>query len=406
MNTLPRNPEPWPLSRIPQLTEPDFQLVLYSLAQEILSAADPFALYSMGLHVFLQTPWTALGLSSEMLDGLIPRFSRMFGIALKPCRPDETPAAFVSQAFTLWLDSPRVVTFFTSGSTGTPKPCVHPEDHLRQEIIGIAPLMSGCLAARVLVPLHHMYGFTFGLQLPRALGIPIVKTPPLPQVITGQMQPGDLLVGIPHLWKRVVAGVPVDGQGMTLLTATAPTPPEVLAELNQWGFRCREMFGASETGAMCWRETPDRPFTLLPHFTRQSHAGGDVGSVQRLLPDGELRRYPLLDTVEWLDDEHLLPKGRKDSAVQVAGRNVFPAHVAAVLGEHEGVADCIVRMMRSEEGDRLKAFVVPKPHVFVTGLLSELKALCKKRLHSAERPAAYTFGEDLPRTLLGKPGDW
>lgn len=402
---LPHNPEPWPLARVPYITELDMSLVLYSMAQEVLSASDPFALSNTSLETFLNASWGELGLS-EQTEVLFARFESMFGIPLDRQLQDALPQEAMARAFGQWLDSPRIVTFFTSGSTGKPKPCSHPEDHLRQELVGIAPLMAGCAAARVPVPLHHMYGFTFGLQLPRTLGIPIIKTAPLPQVITAQMRPGDLLVGIPHLWTRVVAGQPVNGKDITLLTATAPTPPHVLATLHEWGFRCREMFGASETGCMCWRETPEHPFTLLPHFVRETREGDRASAVRRALPDGTLHEYALLDSINWVDEEHLLPAGRKDTAVQVAGRNVFPSYVAEILRIHDAVADCTVRLMRPEEGDRLKAFVVPRSAADTGRLLIELKELCRQRLHSTERPATYTFGVDLPRTGLGKPTDW
>lgn len=405
MSTLPCNPEPWPLERVPRLTAEDLALVLFSMTHEALSAGDPFAMSELPLEAFLHGSWSGLGVSPETGAALQTRFSTMFGIDAVPIVPSGTPGETVETAFRRWLASPREVTFFTSGSTGAPKLCTHAEDHLRQELIGIAPLMAGCTAARVPVPLHHMYGFTFGLQLPRTLGIPILKTSPIPAVIASAMQPGDLLVGIPFLWKRVVAGKPLNGQGITLLTATAPTPPEVLATLRQWGFRCREMFGASETGAMCWRESPEAPFTLLPHFVHESRTA-DPAHVRRLLPDGELRTYALLDTVNWIDDGHLLPTGRKDSAVQVGGRNVFPTRIADVLREHAGVADCLVRLMRQDEGDRLKAFVVPQQGWESGTLLRELKALCRQQLRPEECPAVYTFGEDLPRTGLGKPCDW
>ena len=406
---LPCNPIPWPLERVPLITEADLGLVLHSIALERLTAKDPFAGSSLTPEAFLHTSWSASGFDDEAVAGVADRFGRMFGLNL----PEELvrdgsarPGQMTAWAFAAWQTSERKVTFFTSGSTGSPKPCTHREDHLRQELVGIAPLMAGCLAARVPVPLHHMYGFTFGLQLPRTLGIPIIKTVPLPQVITSQMQPGDLLVGIPHLWKRVVEGAPVNGQGVTLLTATSPTPPEVLHALIRWGFRCREMFGASETGAMCWRESPDAPFTLLPHFVRDARTPDEAGRVRRRMPDGTVQSYPLLDTIRWLDEEHLFPAGRKDSAVQVAGRNVYPEHVANTLRGHDGVSECSVRLMRPDEGDRLKAFVVPRAPWQAADLLPQLKALCKERLAREECPTTYTFGDDLPRTGLGKPTDW
>jgi acyl-CoA synthetase (AMP-forming)/AMP-acid ligase II len=47
--------------------------------------------------------------------------------------------------------------------------------------------------------------------------------------------------------------------------------------------------------------------------------------------------------------------------VQVAGVNVWPQRVAEALRAHPDVLDAVVRPMRADEGERLKAFVVPRP---------------------------------------------
>ena len=100
----------------------------------------------------------------------------------------------------------------------------------------------------------------------------------------------------------------------------------------------------------------------------------------------------------------LLPAGRIDAAVQVGGANVFPGYVADVLAMHPSVAQASVRLMRPDEGVRLKAFVVLR-----AGASASPEALldwCAQRLSVPERPAAVTFGSRLPRQASGKPADW
>ena len=46
--------------------------------------------------------------------------------------------------------------------------------------------------------------------------------------------------------------------------------------------------------------------------------------------------------------------------MRVAGFNIYPARVREVLLSHPAVADVSVRLMRASEGERLKAFVVPR----------------------------------------------
>jgi acyl-coenzyme A synthetase/AMP-(fatty) acid ligase len=115
----------------------------------------------------------------------------------------------------------------------------------------------------------------------------------------------------------------------------------------------------------------------------------------------------LPDEVEWCDSRSFRPLRRRDQAVQVAGINVYPQYVASRLKEHPGVADCSVRLMRPEEGVRLKAFVVPADMCLSTAALrTELSNWCRQHLKNVEQPRTFTFGERLPTQGMGKLADW
>lgn len=55
---------------------------------------------------------------------------------------------------------------------------------------------------------------------------------------------------------------------------------------------------------------------------------------------------------------------------------------------------------------RLKAFIVPAPGVAVEGLESRMGTHAAEQLSSPERPAAHTFGPELPLNAMGKLTDW
>ena len=76
-----------------------------------------------------------------------------------------------------------------------------------------------------------------------------------------------------------------------------------------------------------------------------------------------------------------------------------------VLLAHPLVEDAAVRLMRPDEGQRLKAFVVPRPGAGAA-FAQELRAWADARLAPLERPKAITLGPRLPRGALGKPADW
>jgi 4-coumarate--CoA ligase (photoactive yellow protein activation family) len=354
--------------------------------------------------------WENLGCARENLEAITRQFTAMFHVDIQSPPLHEEAGKLVQKGLDMWREGERPLTFFTSGSAGVPEACTHPEEHVRQEIIGVAPLAEDRESALVTTPLHHMYGFIQGLLLPLSLGIPIRCVPPLPTLVDAQMRPGDLVVGIPLLWSRLTemknwdTGRSDVGRDITIFSSTAPIPPEVMHALKNNGFRTVELFGSSEMGGVCCRESPEEPFCLLPHLERGR--GEHEGTLERLLPNGTLMRYPVQDDITWIGERSLRPGSRLDMAVQVAGVNVYPRHVGSVLEGHEGVSRCLVRLMRPDEGYRLKAFIVPRPGRHEQELRASLANFARKHLDDAQRPAHYSFGEDIPCGPLGKPADW
>lgn len=399
------------LPAVPALDAEDFLLILQSLLH-----------HRQGRHRIQHPPWLEAAdfahrswreYGQEYGHGQTPAgnaahtaFCAMFGVTLPTPPPHATFGQTAEAAHACWTAGERMVTFFTSGSTGVPKPCLHSEGMLRQEVAEVLPLLTSLprrQGALVTVPLHHLYGFTFGLLLPRALGIPLRVEAPLPTAIARQMRPGDVVVGIPLLWTGLAALRRVPCNDALLLSATAPLPDASLDALCGHGFSCLEIFGASETGALGYRQRAHSPFTLFPRFSRVTDA--DACTLRRTLPDGTPCILPLQDTHHWLDARRFVPQGRRDHAVQVGGVNVYPERVAKVLAEHPGVRQCAVRLMRPGEGQRLKAFVVPAAGA-THKLVQELRALARERLRVEERPAAYAVGAELPRNAMGKLTDW
>lgn len=402
--------QPWPLKKIPCLDARALTAILQSIAWTVLGRHESLPLPFVETETFAACSWESMGCGGEDRAEIARRFAAMFNVPPTVPEAGEAAGALAERTLAAWRNSGSLVTFFTSGSTGKPKPCTHPEDHLRQEITALAPLAAGCRAVLTSAPLQHLYGFSHALLVSCALGVPLRIQPSLPTVLAAQMRPGDLVVSIPLLWTRLAELIRegmelVDGTDITIVTGSSPVSAEAMHILRGKGFRLREFFGASETGIICWRTTPEEPFSLFPHLRRGQKAGHEQ-ELERILPDGSSIWYPLLDSIVWLDERRLFPRGRRDSAVQVGSVNVFPRRVEKVLAQHEGVRECSVRLMRPEEGERLKAFVVPASGWEEKKLRPALQAFAHDLLSDAERPARYAFGKDLPRSPLGKPVDW
>ncbi|HYD99063.1 MAG TPA: 4-coumarate--CoA ligase [Alphaproteobacteria bacterium] len=314
----------------------------------------------------------------------------------------------VRRAYGEWLDIAghalgrfdAAVTFRTSGSTGAPKPCAHRLDALEEEAAALAAIFAGADRILAAVPGHHIYGFLFTILLPRRLGVAVVDIRDRsPAAVAGLARPGDLIVGHPEFWRALARAVPTLAPGVVGATSTAPCPAETVAALRAAGLsRLVEVYGSSETAGIGWRDDAAAPYRLFGHWRRGS------GGLERDLAEAAA---PEPDDLDWQDDRHFRVGGRHDRAVQVGGLNVWPQRVRAVLLEHPGVADAAVRLMRPEEGRRLKAFIVPRdPDADIAALDASLRAWIDGRLAVAERPRALSFGPALPRGAMGKAADW
>ena len=381
----------------PLLNQDDFNRLIYSGVWSLLTR-------QRGLPPDLPSLEKAKGQSLKFLQiNELNKFDQLnekfFGLKnISPAQPSETIASYAERLFDLWRNGQRTITFYTSGSTGEPVPSLHSEEMLRQEIAEAAALLPHPSRVMVTVPLLHSYGFVFGVLFPKILNIRAIDTPPLPTIISGLMEKGDMLVTFPMLLARLQNSPPPN---VTTLSATAPCPDELFQELTQKGFASlTEIYGASETGAIAARLGPGW-FKLLGYWQKASD-----NHLQRKLTDGKLMPFPLPDHAKWHDDEHFRPAGRRDKAVQVGGVNVYPAKVAAVILEHKAVKECAVRLMTPQEGERLKAFVVPDPKADEQTVRRELAAWLKAKLSPPERPGSLMFGPRLPISVSGKAADW
>jgi long-chain acyl-CoA synthetase len=321
----------------------------------------------------------------------------------------------VRRCFGDWVDLARIglghasqrLTFRTSGSSGTPKPCLHDLASLEQEVEFLGVLLAGRRRVFSAVPAHHLYGFLFTVLLPARWGGVDVRDvrQVTPQALAAGLVPGDLLISHPAHWALLARhGGPLS-PGVVGVSSTAPCPAGLAEQLTTTcGLqRLVQVYGSSETAGIGWRDTAGGPFRLMPHWSRLC---GDDGALQRRLPQGGHGPVLLQDHLDWRDAAHFTVGGRRDQAVQVGGINVFPARVRQVLLAHAAVQEAVVRRMSADEGERLKAFVVPRAGVDRQRLVDELALWVAQHLTPPERPKAFTLGDRLPINAMGKVADW
>lgn len=298
-------------------------------------------------------------------------------------------------------DEPSAVTFRSSGSTGAPKSVTHGLAQLEEEAASLAGLLgAGRLRILSAIPPHHAYGFIHSVLLPRHLGgLPVEDLRKYnASELASLLRPGDLVLGHPDFWQAAVRGMAMPfPANVVAVTSSAPCPVATALSLEHAGLeRLVQVYGASETAGIGWRDDPNARYRLLPAWRRDGHG---------LVRAGRWTELP--DRLDWDENDCFHVLGRHDQLVQVGGVNVDPARVRIMLMTHPEVGDVAVRLMRADEGHRLKAFVVPKSDDCDRPVLRErLRRFAAETLLPVERPSAYSFGPALPLNDLGKAADW
>lgn len=300
---------------------------------------------------------------------------------------------------------PQSLTFYTSGSTGEPQAIVRDFYFLEQDAWCLAEMLQGTTHVIGLVPPHHIYGFIYTILIPKILQARRSDQRfRRPATIVKDLRSGDAIIGFPHIWQLCAKTKERFPASVIGVTSTGPCPPEIIRTLRRQGLQMMiEVYGSSESGAMGYRRNIDDPLTLMSTWKRL----GDDRFVRELAGGGRSEPFAFQDVLEWVDETRFRVMKRLDSAVQVAGINIYPARVSEILRSHAAVADCAVRLMRPEEGDRLKAFVVLKAGIDPgTEVVDALRTHLAAQLSHLELPKSIVFGPALPRNAIGKLADW
>lgn len=339
------------------------------------------------------------------LDRITQSIRAMFGTPAVALPFDTTLHEWADELHCAWQETEKQITFFTSGSTGEPKPTTHDYRLLEQEVHALAAIFSNRKRIVSFVPRHHIYGFLFSILLPKALNCDVCWEVPLPTPgLIHSLGQGDLIVAFPLLWKKFSEMEVRFNSDVNGVTSTGPCPADVINNLRSNGLgEMYEVYGSSETGGIGYRTSPGGHYSLLSHWKRSI----DPASLERTHPAIGAQTYGLQDNLQWETDTTFIPTKRMDDAVQVAGINVYPSRVRDVLAEHPDVRECAVRLMRQEEGTRLKAIVVPmQTGNTMNETEAALRKWAKERLTVYEMPGSWTFARKLPLNEMGKLKDW
>ncbi len=315
--------------------------------------------------------------------------------------PFQTWDEIISQAERAYQQN-QFVQLSTSGSTGKPKLARHTQLMMNEEARSVGAHFKTAKRLITLTPLQHLYGLSFGIFFPAVYGIPTEPMAPIPvQPWFSLLRAGDVVAGFPLFWEYFLKMENKFPSGVTAVTSTAPCPKGLFARLKKAGAeRVVELYGASETGGIGVRQSEEEPFEINDYW--QIAPEGNPPLIRRNDMDKWL---PFPDEVKFVPPRGIFPLKRTDAVVQVAGVNVSLKKVEQALLAYPAVKACRVRLMRPEEGQRLKAFIVWREGHSEKDLPA-LRAYLTRQLTSHELPRAFAFGPSLPVNQMGKSSDW
>ena len=275
-------------------------------------------------------------------------------------------------------------------------------EHVRRDIAGLSRTLSELSIERLFIPAVALQQLAEGFSEDRAFDVPLRK------VIAGSEQ---LYI------TRAVARMFAEIRGCTLHNEYGPSETHVVTSLDMPG------------EASAWEERPtighpiantqiyllDRNLRPTPlGIPGELHIGGvslargylnrpDV-TAEKFVPDpfsaapsgrmyrtGDLARYRPDGKIEFL--------GRMDHQVKIRGYRIELGEIETVVGEHDGVCECVAMVREDVAGDkRLVCYVVGEESVSAR----ELRSYLVDKLPEYMVPSVFVLLEKFPLTPNGK----
>ncbi|MBK7175807.1 MAG: alpha/beta fold hydrolase [Chloroflexi bacterium] len=390
--------------------------------------------------------------SHSVYQKLIARF----GIADNEEHHKEAARALGMRMFTVRQDAPitplgidvqpkdLAVILYTSGTTSQPKGVALSHYNLVANTLQtrhwVPDLVFGQEVFLSVIPLVHSYGLINAMSMPIAVGATLVLLPVFDtlQVLEHiRDHKVTMFPGVPSMYMAINQMPDVRNYGLSTVKAcisgAAPLPIEVQEAFEKLSHgRLVEGYGLTEASPVTHANPlyglrkpgsigvplPNTDAKIIDFLTGEDLAVGQIGELVMRgpqvmqgywQPDGTLDNSIVLDD-GWLDtgdvavqdeDGYFRIISRKKDTIVFGEYTVFPRDVEEVLYENPRVLEvAVVGVDRAEEGQKVKAFVVPREGANLTK--EELLDLCRRRLEPYAVPWDIEFRDELPKSFVGK----
>lgn len=235
------------------------------------------------------------------------------------------------------------VELFTSGSTGQPKRIVKPVARLDHEAellaARFADRLTGCRVVASVVP-QHLYGLTFRIFLPMALGLPLhaAMLYYAEQLAALGHEHRYVFISSPAFLKRLDHQLPAPPVAM-ILSAGGMLPwqdvTQTAAWLNVWP---DEIYGSTETGILAWRYRQQENVAWLP-FPGVSFTAEDAAFrvFSPLIADAN--GLLLDDILQFEPNGQFRLMGRRGRVVKIEEKRISLSEVEHRLLELKGIRE-------------------------------------------------------------------
>ncbi len=331
---------------------------------------------------------------------------------------------------------------YTSGTTDDPKGVKLSHSNLVANALQtrhwIPGLSYGKETVLSIIPFMHSYGMTAAMNVPILLGATMILLSvfELQQVLEHikRYRP-TLFPGVPSMYTIINQAPNVRAYGLdsvkACISGAAPLPVEVQEAFEKLtrgrlveGYGLTEaspvthanpLYGVRKVGCI-GVPLPNTDARIVDLTTGEDLAPGQIGELvirgpqvmqgywendndsESAIRDGWLYTgdVAVMDT-----DGYFQIISRKRDTILAGQYSVYPRDVEEILYENSKVLEAaVVGVGRAEEGQKVKAFVVPRKGTKLTK--EELLELCRRRLEPYAVPWDIEFREELPKSFVGK----
>ncbi|UAY94414.1 AMP-binding protein [Pectobacterium polaris] len=246
------------------------------------------------------------------------------------------------------------VVLFTSGSTGKPRQIVKPVRCLDEESRWLADRwgtrLQGCDVIAS-VTHQHLYGLTFRIWLPMALGLRFDSRQLLytEQLTSQQRQRRYVFISSPAFLRRIDRALPAPL--CSLIVSAGGTLPWLHAEAAAEWFRqpINEIYGSTETGVLAWRsrETDTVPWQLFSGVSLRRDEQDNWWAQSALIP--HVLGHKLDDRLAFDGAGHFQLCGRHDRVVKIEDKRISLSEIERRLLDLPDIADAVALQVTRPE---------------------------------------------------------